>query len=221
MTTYIFRVVGGKAHRKSLEAYEIIPYELIKETERYYYVLFEGRKQLQNKRVTGNSRWCVSLEDALGYLIDKIETEIHVMHDSWTGIREPNTLLSTRLYFGRFERGKFSVEHFDVLSTTSGGTYRGKPCAGAWRIRAEKTRTKTVKMKGRDVQREVSYGRTYIYAHVSQPHNPDRPYEKWIGTSFSQVYSLMELYMQSRQKYLEKAKEDARSWVVDFEGGKR
>jgi hypothetical protein len=215
MNKTIFRVVGGNSRRSVLNEYEIIPYEVIKETPRYYTTIRDGKQELQQKRTTSNSEWFEDIEGSLRAVLIKLNKAIASIQETISKViatefaRFPvcRYVYVCRFAYEIFTLERFAFEHYSY-------NVKGK----GWRIENVKTRIAKKKLDtGFLKEVTTTSGRCYVYEHKSEPHNAKRPIERWVGVNLELIQKLAEQYATDRIKYLERCKQKQTDWVRQWE----
>lgn len=187
---YLFRVVGGFSQRKTLIKYEIIPYIITKETNRYYFVTRNGTPSMQHKRTTSNSELFLDVYEALARLLERIhEARVKVaesMEKVCSGDQFESGRWGNRIYIVTFNKEIFKGYCYMVNKETRQGMFIG-----------EKTYN----------------GKRYIYPHVSKPHNPESPFEQFMSKDLGTLLSEVRLYGESRLAYFHWVSQHNIDWV--------
>lgn len=203
----IFRVVGGFSKRKVMNKYEIIPYLCIKETPRNWYTSKDGRFELQQKRTTSNSEFFNDIEDALASVSKRINTARESIDLSLEKVMDTDfgKRLYNYVYVITFKEEQFDIKQFTIVSESKKAIRVSEPTG----MRGSKVY--------KNAKGEVAGEYYYVMHHVSQPHNPDQPYEHWVSKDLDTVQKLAQHYAEERLKYLHKAKQRCIDWVRLFE----
>jgi hypothetical protein len=215
----IFRVVGGNSRRSTLNEYEIIPYLVVKETERYYTTSSNGKVELHQKRVTSNSEWFEDIEGSLRAVLSKLNNAIQSIRQSLAAVIAKTAPLRPhyqRLWVIRFALEKFEIQELKIVSSA----YNLKTEKG-WRVENNKTRIAKIKTDVTFIDKVVPSGRCYVYQHTSEPHNPKRPIERWVGLNLESLQGFAQQYALDRIKHLERCKQKMMDWVRQFEMARR
>lgn len=206
MSSTIFRAVGGNSHRSKYDEYEIIPYGIVKETKEYWWLhRMDEPIKLQNKKEqTSNSRWYLTIDEALNDLLERIDLELVSMVETFDTIKEMKYQSKT-LYICKFKQGKFTMNTHYVLKETHKG----------WKVETFETRTGIRRgEEGKIINvPDLPKGRAYHYKRESDLHNPMRPYETWLYTDLALLQHVVEVYFKTRYRYLKQHREELKEWV--------